>query len=220
MRWRRTGDAWRATAYVPVTGVDGAFEPSMVRDVDGTLLFCARGSKEPESNDIRIWRSKDAGQSWEKIVHVRGVVSSAPISLNQTAAGTPYVVSNLYEVFMHRADRLQQRKDAEGRVRGGGWTRITQALWPMTDDRSGLRTPIRTRDTWTEFGSPPGGTTWLVDHPSGAVLHLADGKWHGVLASRVMEMAEYTYSMAPTPHTGAYLEEVKSPGEPRPVWKF
>ena len=53
MRWKREGNIWRATAYVPVTGVDGAFEPSLIRDVDGTLLFCGRGSKQPESNDIR-----------------------------------------------------------------------------------------------------------------------------------------------------------------------
>ena len=53
MRWKREGNIWRATAYVPVTGVDGAFEPSLIRDVDGTLLFCGRGSKQPENNDIR-----------------------------------------------------------------------------------------------------------------------------------------------------------------------
>ena len=54
-----------------------------------------------------------------KIIHgIVGVLSSAPISLRPDGpGGTPYVVSSLYEVFMHPIDRLRMRKDSVG----SGW---------------------------------------------------------------------------------------------------
>jgi hypothetical protein len=35
-----------------------------------------------------------------------------------------------------------------------------------------------------------------------------------------MELAEYSYATAPTPHVGRYLEEVVSEGAPRPASRF
>lgn len=32
-----------------------------------------------------------------------------------------------------------------------------------------------------EFGLPPGGSMWRVDHTSSAINHLSDGKWHNVM---------------------------------------
>ncbi len=40
MRWRREGDRWRPVSIFPVTGPNQSFEPSLIRDVDGSLLFC------------------------------------------------------------------------------------------------------------------------------------------------------------------------------------
>jgi hypothetical protein len=229
-RWRRAGGSWRPVSFVPVSGADGSGEPSLVRDLDGALLFCARGSRdaryweasesETPDNDIRVWRSRDGGQSWRKVLHVRGAVSSAPITLNRAADGTPYVAANLYEVFLHPMDRIKVPVDSRGRVWAGGRARNTLCLWPLDPDRTGLETPIVARDCRRDFGPPPGGTAWRIDHPSSATVQLADGEWHNVLGARVLEYGELTHVLPPTPRTGAYLEEVVSAGPAAPPWRF
>lgn len=220
MRWQHDGKTWKPTSFVPVTGVDGSFEPSLIRDTDGKLLFSARGSREPDYNDIRVWRSEDNGSTWSKVIHTRGAISSSTISLNQAADGTPYIAANLYEVFISPLDRIKLPKDAEGRTRLGGATRNTLCLWPLNAARNALEPPLVGRDLAAEFGPPPGGSAWRADHPSGMTVRLADGRWHHVLGMRILEYGELTYVMPPTPQTGSYLEELISAGEPRPVWQF
>lgn len=218
MRWRRRGEDWRPVSFVPIA--PSSREASLTRDLDGSMLFCTRGGPEPDYNDIRVWRSTDRGETWAKVIHVRGVVSSAPITLNRAADGTPYIAANLYEVFVHPADGVKMKVDAEGQLRGGGWTRKTLCIWPLNEERSGLLTPIIARDCRGEWGPPPGGSTWRIDHPSGTTVKLGDGQWHHILGARVVEYAELTHAMGPTPQTGAYLEEVISAGEPIPAWNF
>lgn len=237
MRWRRDSGAWRPVSFVPVTGEDNSFEPTLIRDVDGSLLLTARGGRESTYNDIQIWRSKDGGRSWNKIIHVRGVISSAPISINRAADGTPYIAANLYEVLMYPTDPYMKlppdpvlvhlgymhKVDIAGRdtaVRGGGWLREKICLWPLNADRTGLELPIIARDCHREFGPPPGGSTWNADHPSAATVRLGDGAWHDILGYRVVERGEITYGMDPAPQTGAYLEEVDSAGGTIPAWNF
>ena len=65
VRWKRGEQGWRPISWMPITPEDQSFEPTLIRDVDGTLLFCARGASEPEYYDIRIWRSDDGGQRWK-----------------------------------------------------------------------------------------------------------------------------------------------------------
>jgi hypothetical protein len=76
------------------------------------------------------------------------------------------------------------------------------------------------RDCRREFGPPPGNTAWRVDHPAAMTVHLADGRWHNVLAARVLEYGELTHVLPPTPRTGAYVEEVLSSGNAVPIWRF
>ena len=192
----------------------------MIRDVDGALLFCVRGGDEPDYQDIRVWRSGEGEAEWTRAVHVRGVVSSTPISVNQAADGTPYVAANLYEVFLHPAGLARVKTDSEGRLRGGGWTRETLCIWPLNEGRTGLEQPMVVMDGSKEFGRPPGKSAWRVDHPSGMTVRLSDGAWRHVLAFRVLEDGEMSYAMDPTPYTGCFLEEVISRGEPIPVWNF
>ena len=92
-RWSREGEGWRPIDFVPVVetprpdrvyegeawrGTDAGLEPepSLVRDRDGSLLFCARGDGEPFYNNIRLWRSRDGGLD-------RG----PPCSVHRTAGG-------------------------------------------------------------------------------------------------------------------------------------
>ena len=225
-RWKNLEGEWRPFSFVPITGGDGATEASAVRDLDGSRLFSARGgsAEAPESpsasHDIRVWRSQDEGETWEKIVHVRGLISKAPIVLNTAADGTPYIAANLYEVFLEGLDRIKIAKDSRGRPIWGGRSRKTLCFWPLNEDRSGLLAPILARNLREEFGPPPGGTGWRVDHPVAVTLRLADGGWHNVIALRILEYGELSHMQMPTSHTGAYLEEVKSAGEPVAIWNF
>ncbi|MFN0171204.1 MAG: sialidase family protein [Bryobacteraceae bacterium] len=220
-RWKHGDNGWRAVSFTPVSGADQAFEPSLIRDTDGSLLMCARGSGEEYYNDVRVWRSTDGGAQWKKIIHARGIISSTPVVLNQAADGTPYVVANLNEVLMHPTDpRYRYPVDAQGRTRAGGWLREKLCLWPLNAGRTELEAPILVRDCRADFGAPPGGTTWNIDHPIAATLQLADGAWHNVLAVRVVERGEVTHLMGPTPQTGTYLEEVVSSGTAIPTWRF
>ena len=220
LRWQRTNRLWRPVSFVPVTGTDESTEPSLIRDTNGDLLFSARGKGGTRPHAIRVWRSRDGGETWKKIIHVVGVISSCPITLNQAADGTPYIASNMYLVPLDPIPkRFRIPADAEGRVRGGGWTRQKLYLWPLSDDRAGLEAPILGRHCKAEFGPAPSGSMWRADHPSSTTVQLADGNWHNVMGYRIHDDVE-SHELPSPPQTGAYLEEVISAGEPIPTWKF
>ena len=54
---------------------------------------------------------------------------------------------------------------------------------------------------------------------SRAVVRLADGEWHGVVAYRILDSAEHQ-GAEPAPQTGCYVEEVASDGPVMPPWRF
>ncbi len=197
VRWKRRYGLWRPVSFVPITPAGESWvEASLIRDLDGSLLFSARGYGQEASNMIRVWRSADGGAGWELVIQVPQVRAQAPISLNRAADGTPYIAANLL----------------------GRW-RETLCLWPLNADRSALHEPIVMRDAPAEFGPAPGGSKWMVDHPNAVTLRLADGKWHNVLVYRILVQAEHR-GAAPPPQTGLYVEEVLSDGPTAPPWRF
>lgn len=204
-RWRREADGhWHVVEYHPVPGSEGTCEPSLVRDVDGRLLFAARGSYTTGNNQaLMVWGSTDDGVTWEKLLHEEGLRNSAPVSINRAADGTPYLAANPHffpsgRVFQHRE---------------------VLALWPLTPDRRSVMSPVIIRDS-ADFGPGPYSHPWWVDHPIGYTVRLADGKLHHVLAYRVLGNHEAIYDAPPAPQTGCYVEEVHSVNEPLPIWRF
>jgi len=196
-RWRRSEGVWRPVEFSPVTPQGESWaEPSVVRDGDGSLLFNARGVGEGRANLVKVWRSADAGATWELIIDSPRTRQEAPVSISRTADGTPYIGACL---------------PAHGRE--------TLCIWPLKADRTALGNAIVVRTARGEFGPPPGGSTWMVDHPSGAVVLLGDGKWHNVLAYRILQHAEFS-GKEPARHSGCYLEEVFSSGPAIPPWRF
>ena len=223
-RWRRQAGTWKPSSWVPITDPDGSFEASIIRDLDGSLLFSARAGRDQEGRrrlESRVWRSQDGGESWTKIIHVVGAIGGSPITLNQAADGTPYIAANLNEVTLHPlAERFRPKKNDQGIVHATPAGREKLCFWPLNQARNGLETPILVRDSVAEFGLAPSGDFWAVDHPSATTVQLADGNWHNLIGMRICDTAEVREGAAPAPQTGCYVEEVLSSGTPIPMWNL
>ncbi len=218
VRWARVGEVWEPVEFSPVTPPGESWaEPSLVRDSDGALLFTARGSGGDRLAQVSVWRRYDGGpqwrlvfstpdvrvlhleeggSQWEQVISAAGAHSPGPISINRALDGTPYIGANL---------------------QGSG--RETLCIWPLNAARTELLEPITARAARAEFGAPPAGSRWMVDHPSGAVVRLGDGEWHALLAYRILDSAEHR-GAAPGARTGCYVEEVLSDGPAVPPWRF
>lgn len=196
-------------------------EPSLVRDIDGSLLFSARGSDSYIDDQgihyglmVQAWRSSDNGKTWNCLFRVPDVRQVSPVTLNRAVDGTPYLVSNVYEPGF-----VISRQNGRGRE--------NLRLWPLNAQRSGIEAPVVVRETLKEFGEAPASPDpdwydcWMADHPNAATVLLGDGKWHNLLVYRVLH-SPYVGSLAisPAPQTGCYVEEVLSNGAAIPVWNF
>ena len=202
---------------------------SLVRDTDGSLLYCARGADLPNNRDFHLWRSTDNGQKWEYVLRAMMIHSGAPVTLNQAADGTPYFVANLLEPLListvdHRkvpiSNYWRDRYRSTGRWLMMCGHRRKLYLWPLHENCQDLETPILVRDGETDFGQEPRGDFWCIDHPIGLTVRPADGQWHHVLSYRVLGGYETAAQSALTPRTGCYVEQVFSKGPVKPVWYF
>ena len=197
-RFRFDGTQWQPVGFVAVTDPSSRwFEPSLIRDVDGRLLFSARGGRRGSVADVRLWRSSDNGKTWKQVFYRQGARTGTPIVLNRASDGTPYLATST----------------------ALGTDRRILDIVPVNDKRTGLQERLVARDSHAEFGPPPGSDRWKVDHGVGAVVRLGDGRWHGILVYRVMDQGE-NYGKPPAPQTGCYVEEVVCRGTAHPSWKF
>ena len=211
-RWRRLNGLWRPVSFVPVAFNRPAEKPvivqgremslavaegTLVRDTDGSLLFSVRSAySEFENHVIRVWRSTDTGKSWKLAFEIPKIRGQAPVTLNRATDGTPYLVGNL---LGHERDWL--------------------VLWPLNNKRTGLLEPVTVRNALKDFGPPPSGKIWWVDHANAGVVRLADGGWRNLLSYRIMDRGEHS-GKAPPRETGCYVEEVVSAGTPAAAWRF
>ncbi|MBL9214938.1 MAG: hypothetical protein JNG83_05635 [Opitutaceae bacterium] len=220
MRWRRTGGAWRPAAFTAITPEDDSLEPTLVRDVDGGLLMHVRARRHL-GPPIRVWRQPAAGQPWQQCIHLNRMIPSTPVTINRAADGTPFLACNLYQ---------PEFKLPAGLVSDGGISRLEPVGWrgerstlcvmPLNEARDGFDAQFIARDPRTEFGLPPHGTVWAVDHGTASPLRLADGQWRCFMGYRLLEWKENTHFIPPSPQTGTYLDEVVSFGTPAPLWNF
>lgn len=210
-RWRCQDGRWRPIEFHPVIAdaktskpqvVYGVqvrlvpIEPTLIRDIDGSLLFSARFAYEAyDEHVLRVWRSVD-GVEWKRVLEVPETKGQAPVSINRAADGSPYLVSN---PLGRERDRL--------------------VLWPLNDQRTGVLDPVLARDALGQFGRAPSGKPWFMDHPNAAVVRLADGHWHNLLVYRIMDRGEHS-GRPPAEQTGLYVETVHSTGPERPMWNF
>ena len=193
-RWRREGGDWHPVAFYAVSG---GTEPTLIRDTDGSLLYSVRDAGGgPEA--VGVWRSPDDGKTWKQVFYDAKLRSNAPVVLHQATDGTPFIVADQPGSF-----------------------RAKLCLRPLTADRTGCGPAKLVRDCVAEFGPPPKGALWFADHPTGATVRLADGRWHRLVAYRVNAYKPAGIGgETPTPRTGCHIEEVFSAGPARPAWKF
>lgn len=211
VRWRRGARGWRPISFTPAAMGFSSSEPSLIRDVDGVLLFTVRPDGE-HSAGVLVWRSRDGGASWEIIVQAPNLRQRSPVGLLQAADGTPYIACN---------QSLAGFINYQGHIAQGQFREIL-CLWPLNDDRTRLLSPFFACVPRYEYGPPRYGNEWYVDHPVGATLRLADGQWHHLLCYRLMAIAEGLGQglFPPTPHSGLHVSEVFSAGPARPSWCF
>jgi hypothetical protein len=199
-RFRNNSQGWQLASFVSISDQKIHWvEPTLIRDTDGSLLFSARlgyGKGDPPGyrGDIPLWRSTDVGRTWKKRFHLKRFAAGAPVTLNQAGDGTAFFATNKRE-----------------------FDRQVLCIYPLNPERTGLEQEIVVRHGPDEFGKSKAG--WKIDHPTSAVLRLADGQWHSVLVYRVLDQAE-NYGAAPTPFTGLYVEEIFTKGKPIPSWSF
>ena len=202
-RWVCQDERWRPVSFVPVTGTEATWsEPSLVREPDGSLLFSARSADRAHSSiafDVAVWQSRDNGRSWTQVLYEKHRRARSPVSINRAVDGTPYIAGN--------TPPLRR-------------TREVLTLWPINPSRTALVCSIVARDAPSEFGPAPSGSWWRIDHPTSAIIRLRDGRWHNILAYRIVDNGEVEGSAPPAPQTGCYVEEVFSAGPPSPMWIF
>lgn len=181
---------WQPTAFIPVTPLgESWFEPSLIRDNDGSLLFTARNDS---TAPLALWLSAD-GDAWNQLFRIDYARAYAPVLLNRAVDGTPFLVTS---------------------TAAAGSRNILEMV-PINSDRSGVEAAITVRNAPVEFGpAAPTDPAWHVDHGTGNVVRLADGNWHSIVTYRVDAHIEH-FGGSATPYTGHYVEEVSSAGDSR-----
>lgn len=227
VRFRCTERQWKAVEYVPVIAdtehfysIGGTFgnyvEPSVMRDLDGSLLFVMREVGEKpfaagplDAERLRVFRSADNGRSWETMIDLPHFHPLTPLSIIRAADGTPCICANEYCT-----------KNSKGEVKGSIVLRERMLLHELSPDRSDLLKPLMVRDCVGEFPAPYFDSWWRIDHPIGLPVRLKDGRWHGLLCYRILEHAECDLDAPLTPLTGCYVEEIYNGGDEVPLWFF
>ena len=209
-RFRRSGGDWRLADFQVIPGAGDLVEPTLVRDTDGNPYFSGRGRAASNLNTVSLWRSSDDGANWEPVLHVPDGRAGTPVSINRALDGSLYIAGN-----------PNRSVNSYGRPHDSNLLRETLRLWPLASDQSALLDPITVRDGRIDFGPPPHGSIWWVDHPVGRNVRLADGQWHHLLTYRVLEENENLHGAPLTACTGTYIEDLFTSGPAAaPEWRF
>lgn len=187
-RWSYREEHWKLADFNPIEGMEGYFEPSMVRDADGSLLLTARGlNNTPQKNSIEVWRSSDGGRAWEKVIDSPGERGSSPVSVGVGVAGEAYILGCLFDSGSN------------------GSSRRYLCLWPLSADRRSLCSPFILKDTKADFGLLNDEFEWWADHPLSETVIFRDGRRRSLLTCRVVNVLEIARDLPPTEYSGTWI---------------
>ncbi len=228
-RWRYEGGEWRLAAFLPGVAEDNAREPSLVRDLDGSLLMCLRGAGsnappggveggiENTYHHLRVVRSTDGGKTWEPVIHRTMGRAPTPIAIIRGHEGSMHLLGNPYRPL---------RMDSRGKKIIGISEREEMCWWRVSADRKWVQEAVTLLDANHEFGMPQGtkpevdANAWWLDHPIGGCCRLSDGVWRTLIGVRCTDKASAMLGAGVTRAHGSYLLEFEMGGEAKPVWKF
>jgi hypothetical protein len=232
-RWQFGPKGWRPVSMrrIPEPGPDMGFEPTLIRDADGSLLCSIRGkgaNVPPGERDatgmqnsyesFRVYRSSDNGLTWHSHLAIHGVRAASPVTINKLADGSLYIFANPTYPIM---------KDSKGRTIPLVMHRQKLWAWPLSADRKSVGSPLCIFDAIERFGPPRPLDThccdnhWYLDHPLAMPCRLADGNWHNLLAFRIADGATNTGGALAPPQAGTCLMELPTPSQPTPApWRF
>ena len=235
-RWRRENNRWSCISWTNVTRTGGVrppssyhnicVEPSVNRGRDGELLFTTRQvGRSPLAHTLRLWRSTDGGSEWNETITVPAAREQAPVTLNQAADGSPYLVCNAYHptstTFPDGTRRPTAGPSGEGASgERPAYSRERLVIWPIEPGCAALGTPQKVFDGWEDLPHRDPPVSWWADHPCGSTVRLADRSWHHVLGFRVASMQEARGVEPALPESGFYLAEIDGDGTPQPPWRF
>jgi hypothetical protein len=210
-RFRFADGQWQPIVFAPVAG---GSEPSLARRANGSLVFLMRPDDETgygANKSIRLWASTDGGGTWKQILHAANMRPQTPVSVHATPDGTVFVLANVPGMTNPAGTVVWWHRD-----------RDRLAIWQLAEGASELMPPRLIRDCREEFGAPPDKAMWYVDHPVTATVRLRDGRWHGIVAYRLMAFSIYGDKVGElvTPQTGCYVEEVPSAQPAESPWRF
>lgn len=207
-RFRFAEGQWQPVAFTLVTG---GGEPSLVRRTDGALVFLTRPSEPMVAKSIMLWASPDSGATWKLILDAANVRPQTPVGVNATPDGRVFVLANVLGMTSPNGTARWWQRDRE-----------QLAMWQLAEQAAQLMPPQLIRDCPEEFGAAPDKAMWYCDHPVSATVRLNDGRWHGLLAYRLMAFSMLGEKVGEvlTPQTGCCVEEVPSAQPVAPPWRF
>lgn len=208
MRWQRRQGRWEAVHFTPIAISASQHEqywhePSIIRLEDGSLLFTARPRFGPYEHTIRIWHSTD-GVTWQVVRDEPNARTESPVTLNRAADGTPFLAYNpWYEIYRHDMPYTHGRREL--------------SLRPLDDHgRHWSETQLVRRANV----DPAERIPWMLDHPIGETVRLADGHWHHLLLYRSLYHGSADdIGHHPLPY-GLCIDRVDSDGPTMPTWRF
>jgi len=208
IRWRRSDDAWRPHSYASISSEEtntwnNSLEPTATRGADGSLYFTVRNAAQsPHKHSFRVWRSSDNGASWTQTLDRGHMHEQTTTTINTAGDGTTYIASSPYN-----------GKDVP-------YSRSKLMLWALSDDGESMEEPVVLFDS-DVLPRYDDMLNWWLDHPTGATVRLADGKWRHLLTHRVMSESEVRgFTRDVRVESGFYIHEVESDRPAIPAWRF
>jgi hypothetical protein len=232
-RWRCGSQGWQPVSYHQVfkPGPDLGTEPTLLRDVDGSLLCSVRGKGTdvpPGQFDslgmqnlyesFRVYRSTDNALTWTRHLCLHSMRVASPVTLNKLGDGSLFIAANPAHPIL---------KDSNGKNIPLVQYRHRLWLWPLSPDRTHVQPPLCLLDADSQLGPPRPLHThsntsnyWYLDHPLAGAFRLADGNWHNLLGFRVTDGATNSGGAPAAPESGLYMMELPGSQTATSPWNF
>jgi hypothetical protein len=211
LEWQFDGRKWCVKSFIPITDGGTWFEPSVIQDVKGRWIACARGignsggfpgargTLNPHAEDVVLWSAPGPRGPWMRVLTHGPVRSQTPLTVARVPGGVAVLGS----------PRHEPKTYSNGFVEPSIWMRQQLVAWPIDPDNNWqVGPPVTLFDCDQAMGKNPGRWDWRADHPFVATVTLADGRTHTLLVWRTCDCEEVDGKLPPTPWSGLWVGEL------------